>query len=70
MIEPTETFSTDYYNAHGHLVCPNGDKLRSDDQGLFCWMEGQRIPAEVINGVVTVKIVIKDGASKDKKPGG
>ena len=47
-----EKFPTAYYEVHGIPTCPNGDKLRTDEQGLFCLVEGQRTAIEVVNGVV------------------
>lgn len=58
MSELTDKFPTAYYQAHDHLVCPNGDKLRSDAEGLFCWIEGERVPAEIINGIVVPRSIL------------
>jgi len=60
MPELTDIFPTAVYETNGYLICPNGDKLRSDAEGLFCWIEGdtssgragQRVPATVVNGQV------------------
>ncbi|HEY9631027.1 MAG TPA: hypothetical protein V6C84_27370 [Coleofasciculaceae cyanobacterium] len=61
-------FPTAYYEAHGHLTCPNGDKLRSDAEGLFCWVEGDRQAAKVVNGRVELIPVPKaKKPAEDKK---
>lgn len=70
------TYSTSYYQAHGHLVCSNGDKLRSDAEGVFCLVDGDRAPARVVNGQVELIPVSVPKAKKaiekpteDKKDG-
>jgi hypothetical protein len=55
--------STAFYEGHGILVCPDGDKLRSDEEGLFCVVDGDRVAAAVVNGVVT----LQPPAPKSKK---
>jgi hypothetical protein len=37
-------FPTSFYQANGILQCPNGDKVRSDEAGLFCLIDGKRVP--------------------------
>jgi hypothetical protein len=43
-----DKFPTAFYQDNGALTCPNGDKVRSDEEGLFCWLEGQRVPYPVV----------------------
>lgn len=38
-----ETFATDFHQSMGIPLCPNGDQVRSDDEGLFCWLDGERV---------------------------
>jgi hypothetical protein len=60
--------STAFYEAHDIPTCPDGDKLRSDEHGLFCLVEGERIAAKLVNGaVVLAERPIAD--AKAKKPG-
>jgi hypothetical protein len=61
--------STEFYENHDIPTCPDGDKLRSDAEGLFCMVEGERIAASLINGAVVLmeRPVI---AAKSKKPAG
>ena len=40
-------FPTHIYQEAGTLICPNGDKVRSDDDGLFCIIDGERVPYPV-----------------------
>jgi hypothetical protein len=61
-----EKFSNDFYEAHGILTCPNGDKMRSDAEGMFCVVEGERVPSQIINGVVTLQAKPK-AIAKGKK---
>jgi hypothetical protein len=69
MLPIVDKFPTAFYESNDVLVCPNGDKLRSDDEGTFCWLEGDRVPAAVVNGVVVlqpVAVVTVVTASKKK----
>ncbi|MBD2465722.1 hypothetical protein H6G89_32560 [Oscillatoria sp. FACHB-1407] len=52
-----DKFPTAYYEAHNIPTCPNGDKVRSDEEGLFCWVEGARVPALVTGGQVVLQPV-------------
>ncbi|NJN87070.1 MAG: hypothetical protein HC881_13220 [Leptolyngbyaceae cyanobacterium SL_7_1] len=61
----TDKFPTAFYEANDVLTCPNGDKLRSDDEGVFCLVEGERIAAEVVNGRVKL---IDRAIARTKKP--
>lgn len=62
----SDKFPTAFYESNDALVCPNGDKLRSDDEGTFCWIEGDpsgngkaaRVPAVVVNGAVVLQPVV------------
>lgn len=47
-----DKFPTQSYEESGLPICPNGDQVRSDEAGLFCWMEGERVSAEIVNGKV------------------
>lgn len=47
-----DKFPTEAYVESGLPICPNGDQVRSDELGLFCWIESQRIDAEIVNGKV------------------
>lgn len=67
-----------FYEKHDIAVCPDGDKVRSDDDGLFCIVAAVRVPARVVNGQtvldfpvvpVVVPPVAAAGASKSKKKG-
>jgi hypothetical protein len=49
-----DKFPTTFYQKHGILTCPNGDQLRSDDEGLFCLIDGDRVSATVVNGAVVL----------------
>jgi hypothetical protein len=43
-----EHFTTDFYQQTGMKICPNGDQVRSDDQGLFCMIGGDRVPYPIV----------------------
>jgi hypothetical protein len=43
-----EVFTTDFYHQQGIPVCPNGDQVRSDEWGLFCWLGGERVPYPIV----------------------
>lgn len=58
--------STAFYQAHGIPVCPDGDKLRSDEEGVFCIVDGDRVAATLVNGVVHLEPVPEKPASKSK----
>jgi hypothetical protein len=66
-----DKFPTAFHQANNVLTCPNGDKVRSDDEGLFCWLEGQRIPYPVVEmpapAVLTVPADQADPAKSGKK---
>ena len=67
MPETVDKFPTEYYETHEILTCPNGDKLRSDVDGIFCWMDGDRIPAKIVNGVVELLPVEKAAEAQPAK---
>lgn len=60
-----------FYESHGIPVCPDGDKLRSDEEGLFCMIEGDRAAAKLVNGAVVIEAAkpSKAKSSKDKSEG-
>jgi hypothetical protein len=62
--------STGFYEGHDILTCPDGDKLRSDDEGTFCMVDGDRVPAVVINGAVTLKPAAKSKKAPEGKQDG
>jgi len=39
-----------FYEKHDIATCPDGDKVRSDGDGLFCIVDAARVPARVVNG--------------------
>jgi hypothetical protein len=53
-----DKFPTAYHEANDYLTCPNGDKARSDEEGLFCWIDSERIPAVSFNGQIVLQPVI------------
>lgn len=60
----TDTFPTSYYEENNYLVCPNGDKVRSDAEGLFCWIDGARVPAIAgVGGVITLQQIVEPVAA-------
>jgi hypothetical protein len=61
-----DKFPTSFYERNNILTCPNGDQLRSDDEGTFCWIEGDRVPAVVVNGVVVLQVEEKPKSTKVK----
>lgn len=63
-----DKFPTESYIESGLPVCPNGDQIRSDEQGLFCWIEGERVSAEIVNGKVRLfeAVVAEKKTTKSK----
>lgn len=55
-------FPTSFYVANGILTCPNGDKVRSDDQGLFCLVDGARVPYPIAIALPPVPTTKKKSA--------
>lgn len=65
MAEVVDKFPTAHYEANDHLICPNGDKVRSDDEGLFCWLEGARVPYPIAPApVVMIQPVVVTSSSE------
>lgn len=60
-----DTFPTEAYEESGLPICPNGDQVRSDGLGLFCWIDGERAPVELVNGKVRL-LLPDDKKSKSK----
>ena len=55
----SEVFSSAFYGTAGIRQCPNGDKLRSGEDGLFCLVDGSAVPAEItLDG--SVKLLSED----------
>lgn len=69
-----DKFPTQAYEESGLPICPNGDQVRSDEAGLFCWIEGERVSAEIVNGRVRLleveELVIEKKITKKKEGGG
>jgi hypothetical protein len=65
-----DKFPTESYAESGLPICPNGDQVRSDESGLFCWMDGERVDAEIVNGKVRVfeTVLAEKKTTKSKKP--
>lgn len=51
----SDVFPTEFYRSQGILLCPNGDQVRSDEEGLFCWLDGKRVPYPVMETVAKSK---------------
>lgn len=65
----SDKFPTAYYEAHDIPTCPNGDKVRSDEEGLFCWIEGARVPYPIAAApVVTIQPVVVTPPSEPPTP--
>ena len=54
----SEVFSSAFYGTAGIRQCPNGDKLRSGEDGLFCLVDGIAVPAGIKDG--SVKLLSED----------
>lgn len=65
-----EKFPTEIAIARGDRICPNGDSVRSDEEGLFCWLYAQRVPYPAsVETVAALEEAAAQPKSEGKKKG-